>query len=498
MVEPLIFEKSRAGRRGYIFPADDVPSSVGALPDRFRRSRPPKLPEVSEIDVVRHFVRLSRANYGIDVGFYPLGSCTMKYNQKINEELARAPEWTGLHPLQPVEHIQGALRLMAELEHALCAITGMSRAALQPAAGAQGELAGLLIVRAYHRAKQLGTKQSDARPSAQAAPAPHRTVVLIPDSAHGTNPASATLAGYEVEVVKSTAEGLVDLDDLRRKATDRCAAMMLTQPNTLGLFERDILEIARIVHDAGGLMYMDGANLNALLGLARPGDMGFDVVHINLHKTFSTPHGGGGPGAGPVAVTSELAPYLPGPLVSEQGGRFALTDGGPLSIGRLHAFYGNFGILLRAAAYMRTLGAEGMAAVSRTSILNANYVRRRLASHYQVAYDRTCMHEVVLSAKRQKTRDVHAWDIAKRLIDFGIYPPTVNFPLVVEEAIMIEPVETESKETLDRFCDAMFAIADEAEKEPEKVQRAPHTTDLGRLDEVLAARKPNLRWLPPA
>jgi glycine dehydrogenase subunit 2 len=496
MSEPLIFEKSRAGRRGYILPASDVPSSAEALPARFHRARPPKLPEVSEIDVVRHFVRLSRANYGIDVGFYPLGSCSMKYNPKINEELARAPEWTGLHPLQPVEYIQGALRLMAELERALCAITGMSRAALQPAAGAQGELAGLLIIRAYHRKKQSGATHSDDRPSAQADAAPHRTVVLIPDSAHGTNPASATLAGYEVEVVKSTAEGLVDLDDLRRKATDRCAAMMLTQPNTLGLFERDILDIARIVHDAGGLMYMDGANLNALLGLARPGDMGFDVVHINLHKTFATPHGGGGPGAGPVAVTAELASYLPGPLVEEQGGRFALTDGGPLSIGRLHAFYGNFGILLRAAAYMRTLGAEGMAAVSRTAILNANYVRRRLASHYQVAYDRTCMHEVVLSAKRQKARDVHAWDIAKRLIDFGIYPPTVNFPMIVDEAIMIEPVETESKETLDRFCDAMFAIADEAEKEPEKVRRAPHTTELGRLDEVLAARKPNLRWMP--
>lgn len=488
MSEPLIFEKSRAGRRGYILPASDVPSSAGELPDRFRRPRPPKLPEVSEIDVVRHFVRLSRANYGIDVGFYPLGSCSMKYNPKVNEELARSPKWTGLHPLQPVEHVQGALRLMAELERALCAITGMARAALQPAAGAQGELAGLLMIRAYHHARR----------SVQPAAAPQRTVVLIPDSAHGTNPASATLAGCEVDVIKSTAEGLVDLDDLRRKATDRCAAMMLTQPNTLGLFERDILEIARIVHDAGGLMYMDGANLNALLGLARPGDMGFDVVHINLHKTFATPHGGGGPGAGPVAVTAELAPYLPGPLVEKRDGRFALIEGGSSSIGRLHAFYGNFGILLRAAAYIRTLGAEGMAAVSRTAILNANYVRRRLASHYQVAYDRVCMHEVVLSAKRQKARDVHAWDIAKRLIDFGIYPPTVNFPQVVDEAIMIEPVETESKETLDRFCDAMLAIADEAEKEPEKVQHAPHTTELGRLDEVLAARKPNLRWLPPA
>ena len=480
MSEPLIFEKSRAGRRGYGLPASDVPSATETLPARFRRSRPPKLPEVSEIDVVRHFVRLSRANYGIDVGFYPLGSCSMKYNPKISEELAGAPGWTGLHPLQTVEQIQGALRLMAGLERALCAISGMARATLQPVAGAQGEFTGLLMIRAHHRARGQES----------------RTVVLIPDSAHGTNPASAALAGYQVETVKSTADGLVDLDDLRRKATDRCAALMLTQPNTLGLFERDILEIGRIVHEAGGLMYMDGANLNALLGLARPGDMGFDVVHINLHKTFATPHGGGGPGAGPVAVTAPLVPYLPGPMVEERGGRFALVDGGPSSIGRLHAFYGNFGILLRAAAYMRTLGAEGMAAVSRTAILNANYVRRRLASRYQVAYDRTCMHEVVLSAKLQKAQGVHAWDIAKRLIDFGVYPPTVNFPLVVDEAIMIEPVETESKETIDRFCEAMLAIADEAEKEPEKVQHAPHTTELGRLDEVLAARKPNLRWVP--
>jgi glycine dehydrogenase subunit 2 len=470
-----------------MLPASDVPSSVDALPARFRRSRPPALPEASEIDVVRHFVRLSRANYGIDIGFYPLGSCSMKYNPKINEELARAPEWTGLHPLQPAEQTQGALRLMAELERALCAISGMARATLQPVAGAQGEFTGLLMIRAHHLAKSGGARGRESR-----------TVVLIPDSAHGTNPASAALAGYQVETIKSTADGLVDLDDLRRKATDRCAALMLTQPNTLGLFERDIVEIARIVHDAGGLMYMDGANLNALLGLARPGDMGFDVVHINLHKTFSTPHGGGGPGAGPVAVTAALAPYLPGPLVEERDGRFTLVEGGAASVGRLHAFYGNFGILLRAAAYMRTLGAEGMAAVSRTAILNANYIRRRLSSRYQVAYDRTCMHEVVFSAKRQKAHGVHAWDLAKRLIDFGVYPPTVNFPLVVDEAIMIEPVETESKETLDRFCEAMLAIADEAEKEPEKVQHAPHTTELGRLDEVLAARKPNLRWVPPA
>jgi glycine dehydrogenase subunit 2 len=481
-LEPLIFEKSVPGRRGYRLPQSDTPSTVGTLPERFRRTQPPRLPEASEIDVVRHFVGLSRANYGIDVGFYPLGSCSMKYNPKINEEIARLPGWTGLHPLQPAGQTQGALRLMAELERMLCAISGMARASLQPAAGAQGELAGLLMIRAAHHARGQAS----------------RTVVLIPDSAHGTNPASATLAGYQVDVIKSTADGLVDVDDLRRKATDRCAALMLTQPNTLGLFERDIVEIARIVHEAGGLMYMDGANLNALLGVARPGDMGFDVVHINLHKTFSTPHGGGGPGAGPVAVTEALAPFLPAPLVEERDGRFAWAAPSPSSIGRLHAFYGNFGILLRAAVYMRALGAEGLAAVSRTAILNANYVRCRLASRYTVPYNRVCMHEVVLSAKRQKAHDVHAWDIGKRLIDFGIHPPTVNFPLVVDEAIMIEPVETESRETIDRFCDALLAIADEAEKEPEKVRHAPHTTDVRRLDEVLAARKPNLRWSPPA
>ena len=486
MPEALIFEKSVAGRRGYRLPASDVPSTIGELPARFRRIQPPGLPEVSEVDLIRHFTRLSRVNYGIDVGVYPLGSCSMKYNPKIHEDLARAPGWTGLHPLQPTDQVQGALRLMAELERALCAITGMARVALQPAAGAQGELAGLLMIRAYHQARWK--TQGDGPP---------RTTVLIPDSAHGTNPASATLAGYQVEVVHSTADGLVDLDDLRRKATDRCAALMLTQPNTLGLFERDIVQIAEIVHQAGGLMYMDGANLNALLGLARPGDMGFDVVHLNLHKTFSTPHGGGGPGAGPVGVTAALAPFLPGPLVEERNGRFGLAAPAPPSIGRLHAFYGNFGMLLRAAIYIRTLGADGLAAISRTAILNANYVRCRLAPRYHVPYNRPCMHEVVLSATRQKAHEVHAWDIAKRLIDFGIYPPTVNFPLVVDEAIMIEPVETESKETLDRFCEAMLAIANEAEKEPEKVQRAPHTTEPGRLDEVLAARKPNLRWSPP-
>ena len=482
MVEPLIFEKSVPGRRGYRLPASDVPSSVDALPARFRRARPPRLPEASEIDVVRHFVRLSRANYGIDVGFYPLGSCSMKYNPKINEEVARLPGFTGLHPLQPASQVQGALRVMVELEQALMAVSGMARVTLQPAAGAQGELAGLLVARTYHR----------SRGQAQ------RTVVLIPDSAHGTNPASAALAGYQVEVVRSRADGLVDLDDLRQKATDRCAALMLTQPNTLGLFEREIAEIARIVHDAGGLMYMDGANLNALLGIARPGDMGFDIVHINLHKTFSTPHGGGGPGAGPVGVTAPLAPFLPAPLIDERNGRLEWAAPSPDSIGRLHAFYGNFGILLRAAVYIRTLGAEGLAAVSRTAILNANYLRRRLGGRYHVPYNRACMHEVVLSAARQEAHGVHAWDIAKRLIDFGIYPPTVNFPLVVKEAIMIEPVETESKETLDQFCDAMLAIADEAEKEPEKVQHAPHTTAVRRLDEVLAARKPNLRWTAPA
>jgi glycine dehydrogenase subunit 2 len=479
MPEPLIFEKGSPGRRGYSLPLLDIPrSEVNQLiPEKYLRTTPPRLPEVSEVEVVRHYVRLSRENYGVDVGFYPLGSCTMKYNPKINEDMARIPGFLLAHPLQPEGLSQGALRLMVELEGFLKEISGMDRVSLQPAAGAQGELAGMLMIRAYHETRGRT-----------------RTKVLIPDSAHGTNPASAALVGYQVQVVRSNSEGLVDLDDLKRWVDEDCAALMLTNPNTLGLFEREILKIAQMVHEVGALMYLDGANLNALLGLVRPGDMGFDVVHFNLHKTFSTPHGGGGPGAGPVGVKEALVPYLPTPTIEQREGHSYLEYDRPASIGRLHAFYGNFGILVRAYSYIRRLGAKGLSEISRAAIINANYVRRQLRDFYHIPYDRACMHECILSAKRQKQKEVHAWDIAKRLIDYGMYPPTINFPLVVEEAIMIEPAESESKETLDAFCEAMIAISKEAEKDPEKVREAPHTTPLSRLDEVLAARKPNIRW----
>ncbi len=479
MPESLLFEKSTPGRWGYRLPELDVPAPPpDAVPAGARRTTPPALPELSEVDVVRHYTRLSRENYGVDVGFYPLGSCTMKYNPKINEEMARHPGAAFSHPFQGEALSQGALRLMWELEQELKEVAGVDRVSLQPAAGAQGEFAGILMIRAYHAA--LGKP---------------RRRVLIPDSAHGTNPASAALAGYEVQTVHSNSEGLVDVGDLAKLIDEQCAALMLTNPNTLGLFEKEIVKIAKIVHDAGALLYMDGANLNALLGLVRPGDMGFDVVHFNLHKTFSTPHGGGGPGAGPIGVKTPLVPYLPTPTVERDGDRYFLDHNRPQSIGRLHAFYGNFGILVRAYTYLRRLGAEGLADVSRHAIINANYVRARLAGAFHVAYDRACMHECIFSAKRQRAKGVHAWDIAKRLIDYGFYPPTINFPLVVEDAIMVEPPESESRQTLDAFCDAMLAIARECNEQPEIVLGAPHTTPRSRLDEVLAARKPVVRWV---
>jgi len=480
MPEPLLFEKSSPGRRGYRLPALDVPRPpADALPAQARRAAPPAIPSLSEVDVVRHYTRLSRENYGVDVGFYPLGSCTMKYNPKINEEMARLPGAALAHPLQGESLSQGALRLMYELEQELKEIAGMDRVSLQPAAGAQGEFAGILMIHAYHAARGNPRRR-----------------VIIPDSAHGTNPASAALAGYEVQTVHSNAEGLVDVGDLEKLIDGNCAALMLTNPNTLGLFEKEIVKIAKIVHDAGALLYMDGANLNALLGLIRPGDMGFDVVHFNLHKTFSTPHGGGGPGAGPIGVKAPLIPYLPVPTVERDGSRLYLDHRRPESIGRLHMFYGNFGILVRAYTYLRRLGAAGVGEISRNAILNANYVRARLASAYQVPYNRACMHECVLSAKNQRVHGIHAWDIAKRLIDYGFYPPTINFPLVVEEAMMIEPPESESRQTLDAFCEAMLAIAAECEQRPDLVQNAPQTTARSRLDEVLAARKPRVRWTP--
>jgi glycine dehydrogenase subunit 2 len=481
MSEQLIFEKSVPGRKGYSLPDLDVPEVPLAelIPAEYLRKDPPLLPELSEVDVVRHFTNLSRDNYGVDQGFYPLGSCTMKYNPKVNEDVARYAGFAALHPLQPVEQTQGALQMLYQLEAAMREITGMDRVTLQPAAGAQGELVGMLMVRAYH--------QSKGNP---------RRKVIVPDSAHGTNPATAALAGYQVQVVHSNADGLVDLEDLKHLVDPDTAALMLTNPNTLGLFERDILKISELLHSVGALLYLDGANLNALLGLCRPGDMGFDVVHSNLHKTFTTPHGGGGPGAGALGVKAHLAPFLPVPVVEKTDKGYVLDDRRPQSIGRVHSFYGNFGNLVRAYTYIRRMGAVGFRKVSTNAILNANYIRKRLELVYPVPYNRFCMHEFVASAKKFREKDVHAWDIAKRLIDYGIYPPTVNFPMVVEEALMIEPTETEPKENLDRFCEAMLRIAKEIEEDPELVKKAPHTRTVTRLDEVRAVKQLDLRWRP--
>lgn len=479
--EPLIFELSSPGRIGVDLPSCDVParSLQDMIPADLAKQEGPDLPEVSEVDVVRHFTRLSRRNFGVDIGFYPLGSCTMKYNPKVNEDIASLPGFTSIHPLQPADDAQGVLRLMYELERYLCEIGGMDAATLQPAAGAHGEMTGLMLIRAYHSAN------GDTK----------RRKILVPDSSHGTNPASAALTGFQVVEVKSNERGGVDLDDLRELADETVAGLMLTNPNTLGLFDENIEEIVRIVHDAGGLAYYDGANMNAILGICRPGDMGFDVMHFNLHKTFSTPHGGGGPGSGPVAVKEHLARFLPKPKVAvDKDGRFYLDHDCPDSIGKVRSFYGNVGVCIKAYCYIRQLGAEGLLEVSQNAVLNANYLLARLKAAYDLPYDRTCMHEFVLSAERQRKVGVKAGDIAKRLLDYGVHPPTVYFPLIVHEALMIEPTETESIESLDAFADAMLAIASECETDKERVVGAPHETVVGRLDEVRAARKPDLKW----
>ncbi|MCC7201070.1 MAG: aminomethyl-transferring glycine dehydrogenase subunit GcvPB [Nitrospirae bacterium] len=480
MSEQLIFKKGAPGRRAYSLPALDVRESElqSLLPKELIKDTPVGLPEVSEIELIRHFTNLSRLNYGVDLGFYPLGSCTMKYNPKVNEEAAKTPGLINAHPLQPEELSQGALRMMYELEGLLKEIGGVDSVSLQPVAGAHGELTGLLVIRAYHEAH--------GNP---------RHKVIIPDSAHGTNPASAALVGYEAVVIKSSKEGLVDVEELKKVLDTETAAVMLTNPNTLGLFEKDIAEISGLVHDAGALMYMDGANLNALLGIVRPGDMGFDVVHFNLHKTFSTPHGGGGPGAGPIGVSEKLTPFIPVPTVEKDGDRYYLDYNRPQSVGTVHSFYGNFGVLVRAYAYIKRMGAKGLKEVSENAVLNANYIKKRLKDYYYIPNNVPCMHECVFSAKYQKAKGVHSWDVAKRLQDYGFHPPTVNFPLIVEEAIMIEPTETEPRETLDSFCDAMISIAKEAEDNPELVKGAPHTKIVRRLDEAMAVKKPNLRWI---
>ncbi|MDX5475689.1 MAG: aminomethyl-transferring glycine dehydrogenase subunit GcvPB [Bacillaceae bacterium] len=479
--QPLIFETSKEGRIGYSLPENDVPeiSLTDVIPNDYIRVEEPNLPEVSELDIMRHYTALSNRNHGVDSGFYPLGSCTMKYNPKINENVARFAGFSHIHPLQHESTVQGALGLMFDLQEHLKEITGMDEVTLQPAAGAHGEWTGLMMIRAYH---EMNGETN-------------RTKVIVPDSAHGTNPASATVAGLETITVKSNEHGLVDLDDLRRVVGPDTAALMLTNPNTLGLFEENILEMAEIVHGVGGKLYYDGANLNAVMSKARPGDMGFDVVHLNLHKTFTGPHGGGGPGSGPVGVKADLIPFLPKPLVvKKDDNTFGFDYDRPQSIGRVKPYYGNFGINVRAYTYIRTMGPDGLKAVTEYAVLNANYMMRRLAEYYDLPFDRHCKHEFVLSGKRQKKLGVRTLDIAKRLLDFGYHPPTIYFPLNVEECIMIEPTETESKETLDEFIDAMIQIAKEAETNPEVVQEAPHTTVVGRLDETLAARKPVLRY----
>jgi glycine dehydrogenase subunit 2 len=484
-VEPLIFELAKPGRRGVRLPAPDVPAAP--LPDNLARAALP-WPEVSEIDVIRHYTRLSQKNHAIDVGFYPLGSCTMKYNPKINEAVARLPGFAGIHPWQDESTVQGALEVMHDLQEMLGEISGFGAVGLQPAAGAHGELTGVLVIRAVHEARGEASQ---------------RRKILVPDSAHGTNPATAIMAGFEVVTLPSDERGNCSLEAVRAAVGPDVAGLMITNPNTLGLWDEHIEEIVALVHGCGGLVYNDGANFNAILGIVRPGDLGIDVMHFNLHKTFSTPHGGGGPGSGPVGVRAELADYLPGPRVrridAEEGGaaRYELFEP-PASIGRVHGFHGNFGMMVRAWCYIRMHGAEGLRQVSEDAVLAANYLRARLQDRYRIAYDRTCMHECVFSASRQKALGVKALDVAKRLLDFGIHPPTVYFPLVVPEALMMEPTETESIESLDYFIDAMRQIADEAETNPEIVTSAPHQTEYKRLDEVGANRNLNLVWRAPA
>ncbi|GIN19974.1 MAG TPA: glycine dehydrogenase subunit 2 [Bacillus bacterium] len=481
VVMPLIFEKSTPGRIGYSLPDLDVPEIdiEQCIPTGYLREEEPDLPEVSELDIMRHYTELSTHNHGIDSGFYPLGSCTMKYNPKINETVARFPGFAHIHPLQPESSVQGALELMYDLQEHLKEITGMDEVTLQTAAGAHGEWTGLMMIRAFHEAN--GDMD--------------RTKVIVPDSAHGTNPASATVAGLETITVRSGEDGLVDLDHLKSLVGPDTAALMLTNPNTLGLFEEQILEMAEIVHEAGGKLYYDGANLNAVMSKARPGDMGFDVVHLNLHKTFTGPHGGGGPGSGPVGVKKDLIPYLPKPVITKKDDQYIIDYDRPNAIGRVKPYYGNFGINVRAYTYIRAMGPDGLKAVTEYAVLNANYMMRKLAPYYDLPYDTHCKHEFVLSGSRQKKLGVRTLDIAKRLLDFGYHPPTIYFPLNVEECMMFEPTETESKETLDGFIETMIQIAREAEENPEIVQEAPHNTIVKRMDETLAARKPVLRYI---
>ncbi|WP_371364287.1 putative glycine dehydrogenase (decarboxylating) subunit 2 [Sporomusa rhizae] len=475
----LIFEISKPGRRAIDLPACDVPETEAQslIPAGFLRQEAADLPEVSQLDLMRHYTGLSNRNFGVDSGFYPLGSCTMKYNPKINEDVCRLPGFAQIHPLQEGETVQGAMELLYNMEQYLAEIAGMDAVTMQPVAGAHGELTGLKLIRAYHRHRGQ-----------------NRTKVIVPDSAHGTNPASAAVCGLDIVEIKSHDDGAVDLEALQAAVGEDTAALMLTNPSTLGLFEKNIKEIAKIVHDAGGLLYYDGANANAIMGITRPGDMGFDVVHFNLHKTFSTPHGGGGPGSGPIGVKKDLVPFLPTPVIVKEADKFRFEENRPLSIGKVHAFYGNFGVIVRAYAYIRAMGPDGLKTSSEDAVLNANYCLSQLKKDFYAPFSRYCMHECIITPKHQKAQGVHTLDIAKRLLDYGYHPPTIYFPLIVEEAMMIEPTESESKETLDGFIAAMHRIAEEVNEDVTLVTEAPRNTVVGRLDEASAARKPIVKW----
>ncbi len=479
--DKLIFELSSTDRVAYKLPELDVDAKYleNAIPAELQKQMDTVLPEVSEIDVVRHYTNLSMLNYGLDAGFYPLGSCTMKYNPKINENMAALDGFKNLHPYQPVEQVQGALALMYELQEMLAEIAGLETMTLQPAAGAHGEFTGLLIIKAYHE------KRGDLK----------RTKIIVPDSAHGTNPSSAYVAGLEIVEIASKKDGTIDLDALKAVLSDEVAGLMLTNPSTLGLFESNIKEVADLVHEAGGLLYYDGANMNAVMGKARPGDMGFDVLHYNLHKTFSTPHGGGGPGSGPVGVRKDLIPFLPVPIVEKTAdGKYILNYDKPDTIGKVKGFYGNFGMLVRAYTYIKTMGAEGLTRASEVAVLNANYLMASLKDHYYLPIDKVCKHEFVLGGISKDLATVSTLDIAKRLLDYTLHPPTVYFPLIIKEAIMIEPTETESLQTLDHFIDVMLKIKQEAAENPELLRTAPHDTAVGRIDEVKAAKDMILKW----
>ncbi len=479
MLEKLIFEKSSPERTAYSLPECDVPVRPieEFIPGRFLRSKIAELPEVAELDLVRHFTRLSQLNYCVDTNFYPLGSCTMKYNPKVNEDISKYNGFVNLHPYQNHEQCQGTLHILYETEKFFAEICGMDAFSLQPSAGAHGELVGMLISLAYHL--KNGKR---------------RNKIIIPDSAHGTNPASAAMCGFDVIIVQSNNQGLIDINALKKLVDDNVAALMLTNPNTLGLFEKDIVKIAEIIHDADALLYMDGANMDAFLGIARPGDMGVDILHLNLHKTFSTPHGGGGPGAGPLGVVKKLEQFLPTPRIKGEDGLYKWQYDLPESIGKVRSFYANIGVVIRAYAYLCSIGNEGLRKIGESALVNANYLRKKLSNHLEIPYGEKCMHEFVATTKKLNLSGVTTLDIAKRLLDFGFHAPTIYFPLIVEDALMIEPTETETKETLDGFTEAIVNILEEVEKNPELLKTAPHMAPVSRIDEVQAARKLNLRW----